>query len=282
MGATDTINAASLTVGDTTVTAVSDGNLKTGLDCVLGLSQEECATLAGCAYDAPIWLPVNSFLVDLAGRKVLVDAGSGPNMQPTLGRLPENLRALGTAPEDIDTILLTHLHSDHANGLIDAEGKAVFPNAGLVLHQEESRFWLERDAGAGDSDRVRRTLTVSKQVTAPYRARIRTVPDGEALPGIRAELNPGHTPGHTGWLIESGGERLLIWGDIVHLPAIQVPRPDAGLVYDVDAAMAPQTRRRVFDRVARERLAVAGAHLPFPGFATVERGGDGYACVAVA
>lgn len=266
-------------VGEITVTAVSDGTLKTGLDVILGLEPGECAQLAGCAYDAPIWLPVNAFLIEMAGRKLLTDAGSGPDMQPTLGKLPGNLQAMGTPPAAIDTILLTHLHSDHANGLIDGAGSAVYPSAGLVLHEQESRFYLERDAADGDSERVRRTLVASKRATAPYRGRIRTVPDGEVMPGITAMRRPGHTPGHTCWLLQSGGERLLIWGDIVHLPSVQVPRPDTALVYDVDPVLAPKTRADVFDWVAREGLRVAGAHLPFPGFATIERRGDGYAYV---
>jgi glyoxylase-like metal-dependent hydrolase (beta-lactamase superfamily II) len=267
----------SIKVGEIAVTAVSDGMLKTGLDVILGLSPEECTRLAGCAYDAAIHLPVNAFLLDLGGRKVLIDAGSGTAMQPTLGKLPENLRAAGAPPEAIATILLTHLHSDHANGLIDAGGNAVYPNAELILHEQESRFYLERDADDTDSERVRRTLTQSKKATAPYRGRIRTVPDGEALPGISAVLQPGHTPGHTCWLLQSAGARLLIWGDIVHLPSVQVPRPDTALVYDVDPVLAPQTRAKVFEWVARERIPVAGAHLPFPGFGSISRQDAGYA-----
>ncbi|MPZ58409.1 MAG: MBL fold metallo-hydrolase [Rhizobiales bacterium] len=274
------MSQASIRVGKITVTAVSDGILKTGLDVILGLTPEECARLAGCAYDAPIYLPVNSFLIDLAGKHVLVDAGSGSNMQPTLGKLPDNLRAIGVPPEAITTILLTHLHPDHANGLIDGDGNAIFPNAELIVHEQESRFYLERDANDGDSERVRRTLVASKLAVAPYRGRIRTIPDGEALPGISAVLQPGHTRGHTCWLLQSGRERLLIWGDIVHLPSVQVPRPDAALVYDVDPVMAPETRAQVFDWVARERLRVAGAHLPYPGFGTITRQGDGGAAFA--
>jgi len=270
----------SIRVGEATVTALSDGDLKSSLDVIVGLSRDECARLAGCAFDTPIWLPVNAFLIDLPGRRVLVDAGSGPNMQPTLGRLPDNLRAAGAPPESIDTILLTHLHPDHANGLIDGEGKANFPGADLILHREESRFYLERDADDRDSERVRRTLTQSKLATAPYRGRIRTVPDGEALPGLTALLRPGHTPGHTCWLLESAGDRLLVWGDIVHLPSVQVPRPDSALVFDVDPVLAPQSRAQVFEWVARERIPVAGAHLPFPGFATISRSGGGYAFTA--
>jgi glyoxylase-like metal-dependent hydrolase (beta-lactamase superfamily II) len=260
---------ASRQVGDFTVTAVSDGILKTGLEVVLGLERQESARLAGCAYEAPIFLPVNSFLIECNGRKILVDTGAGTSMQPTLGKLAGNLREMGTPPESIETILLTHLHGDHANGLIDDDGKAIYPNAELVLHEQESRFYLEREPDERDNERVRRAIPVTKRVTAPYRGRIRTVSDGEILPGISAVLQPGHTPGHTCWLLESGGDRLLIWGDIVHLPSVQVPRPDAALIYDVDPVLAPRTRAKVFDWVARERLPVAGAHMPFPGFAAI-------------
>jgi len=106
---------------------------------------------------------------------------------------------------------------------------------------------------------------------------MRTVRDGEALPGVSAMLLAGHTPGHTGWLIQSRGERLLIWGDLVHLASIQVPRPDATLVFDVDPQAACATRRRMFDRVAADKLKVAGAHLDFPGFGAIVRKGTGFA-----
>jgi glyoxylase-like metal-dependent hydrolase (beta-lactamase superfamily II) len=271
-----------LQVGDIKVTAISDGDLKTGLDVVLRLSPDECTQLAGCAIDAPIWLPVNAFLIEAGGKRILVDTGAGNSMQPTLGRLPESLQATGVAPGEIDTILLTHLHGDHANGLIDPAGHAIFPAAQIILHQDESRFYLEREATATDPERVRRTIDASQRATAPYRGRIRTVPDGEVLPGITASRQPGHTPGHTCWLLQSAGDRLLIWGDIVHLPSVQVPRPDAALVYDVDPELAPKTRAQVFEWVARERLPVAGAHLPFPGFATIARDGSGYAYTPIA
>jgi len=269
-------------IGSFKVTAISDGDLKTGLDVVLGLLPDECTRLAGCAFDAPIWLPVNAFLIEAGGKRILVDTGAGNSMQPTLGRIPDSLKTIGVAPAEIDTILLTHLHGDHANGLIDPAGEAIFPNAQIILHQEESRFYLERKATVADPERVRRTIDASQRATAPYRGRIRTVPDGEALPGISASRQPGHTPGHTCWLLQSEGDRLLIWGDIVHLPSLQVPRPDAALVYDVDPELAPKTRARVFEWVARESLPVAGAHLPFPGFAMIARDGVGFAYTPIA
>jgi glyoxylase-like metal-dependent hydrolase (beta-lactamase superfamily II) len=267
---------ASRTFGDVEVTAVSDGRLKTSIDVVLDIERAETERLVGGAQNAEQFLAVNSFLIRIAGKNVLVDAGAGNSMQPTLGRLPDNLRALGVAPEEIDTVLLTHMHPDHSNGLLDAAGNAVYPNAEIVAHETEARFWLDREELATDSERVKRNTAASRRVFSAYGDRLRRVRDGEALPGIAAFMQPGHTPGHTAWLVRSGSESVLFWGDIVHLAAIQIPHPEAGLVFDVDADMARASRRRVFDWVAADRLRVAGAHLDFPGFGTVTRAGTGY------
>jgi glyoxylase-like metal-dependent hydrolase (beta-lactamase superfamily II) len=264
-------------IGDITVTALSDGVLAAPLDVVLGVERAEIERLAGRRPGEPLPIAVNAFLLERAGKWALVDTGSGNSMGPTLGKLPENLRVLGVEPERIETIFLTHLHPDHSNGLVDDAGNAIYPNAEVVLHETEAAFWLDRDEASGATERIRRNIAKTKVTTAPYRERMRTVRDGEAVPGISALLLAGHTPGHTGWLIQSGKDSLLIWGDLVHLAAIQIARPDTGLVYDVDPQAACATRRRMFDRVAADKLAVAGAHLDFPGFGTIVRKGSGFA-----
>jgi glyoxylase-like metal-dependent hydrolase (beta-lactamase superfamily II) len=261
-------------VGAFEVTAVSDGPFKTSLDVVLGIDRAECRRLAGTSGDHVV-LTVNSFLIRSDDRLALVDTG-GSSRMAGLGALADNLRALGVEPSAIEWVLLTHLHRDHSNGLIDAAGRAVFPNAEIILHEEEARFYLDRTFTAADPERWRQGAEEARRNVAPYRERLRRIREGEVLPGITAVPLPGHTPGHTGWMLQSRGERLLIWGDIIHIAAIQVPRPDAALVFDVDTALACSTRRRTFDRVADERLTVAGAHLDFPGFATILREGNGY------
>jgi glyoxylase-like metal-dependent hydrolase (beta-lactamase superfamily II) len=264
-------------IGDITVTALSDGVLAAPLDVVLGVERSEIERLAGRKPGEPLPIAVNAFLLERAGKLALVDTGSGNSMGPTLGKLPQNLRALGVTPERIETIFLTHLHPDHSNGLVDDAGNAIYRNAEVVLHETEAAFWLDRDEASGATERIRRNIAKTKVTMAPYRARMRTVRDGEAVPGISALLLAGHTPGHTGWLIQSGKDSLLIWGDLVHLAAIQIVRPDTGLVYDVDPQAACATRRRMFDRVAADKLAVAGAHLDFPGFGAIVRKGSGFA-----
>jgi glyoxylase-like metal-dependent hydrolase (beta-lactamase superfamily II) len=265
-----------MSIGDFTVTAVSDGVLYSNHDVILGIDRAESERLTGIAHGQPLPLDVNCFLIRHRGRLMLSDAGSGHTMGPTLGKLPDNLRALGVDPAAIDTILLTHLHPDHSLGLVDPAGCAVFPNAELVMHEREAAFWLDRAERPDDSERVQRNTKAQRTVTAPYRDRIRRVADGEAMPGVTARPAPGHTPGHTNWLIRSGADRLLIWGDIVHLAAVQMARPDATLVFDVDPQTARATRQRVLGSVASEQLVVAGAHLPFPGFGRVAQAGTGF------
>jgi glyoxylase-like metal-dependent hydrolase (beta-lactamase superfamily II) len=258
------------------MTAFSDGPFPAPLDSFVDFDRTEVERLAGKSIDQQVVLAVNCYLLRIGGRHVLIDTGCGETMGPALGQLPKSLRAFGVAPEAIDTILLTHIHPDHAFGLTDADGRPTYPNAELVVHEDEARFWLDRDVPSGAPERLRRNIAKGQAATAPYRARLRTVRDGEVLPGVDATLLAGHTPGHTGWLIHSGKDTVLVWGDVVHLAAVQVPRPEAALVFDVDPQRARETRARIFDRAAADRLCVAGAHLDFPGFGMIERRGTGY------
>jgi glyoxylase-like metal-dependent hydrolase (beta-lactamase superfamily II) len=267
-------------IGDIAVTALSDGPFPAPLDSFVDFERTEAERLTGRKIHEQIVLPLNCYLLRLGTAErpkwALVDAGCGPTMGADLGQLPNALRACGVTPDAVDYVLLTHIHPDHSTGLIDGAGRAVFPNAELVLHEEEAAFWLDRDESAGATERVRRNIAKAHKTTAPYRDRMRRVRDGEVLGGVNALPLPGHTPGHTGWLVQSGRDATLIWGDVVHLADVQVPRPEAALVFDVDPEAARATRRRIFDQVAADRLRVAGAHLDFPGFGHIVRNGASY------
>lgn len=263
-------------IGDIVVTALSDGTLERTHEMMLNVGADEGARRLAAAYRPAFVLSVNAFLIRSGDRLALVETGSGNYLGPTAGHLLANLQAADVDPHDIDTILLTHMHPDHSAGLTDlATGRAHYANAELVVHENEPRHWFDDAAMARGTEREKKLMfQQAREQTRPYLKRMRSFVKGEVFPGVTAIPAHGHTPGHTAFLIESGGERLLIWGDVVHMPEVQVPRPEVSMVVDTDPQAAAITRRRIFDMAARERLLVTGMHLHFPGFAHVAKGGD--------
>lgn len=269
------------TLGDLTVTALNDGYLQGSLDLVTGITKDEAGALQAAGFRASDpRITLNAFLITGPGRTpLLIDTGMGQFGGNTLGRVPAALATTGIRPEEIGTILLTHLHPDHAGGLIGADGEARYPNAELVLHADEVGHWLGEGALSRAPAEAKPFFENARKATTPYAGRLRTITNGEVAPGVTAVPLPGHTPGHTGFHIASGAETLLMWADIVHLPAIQFKRPEAGMVFDVDVDQAREARRRILDRAASERSFIAGAHLEFPALGYVARDGQGYSFV---
>ena len=266
-------------VGDAVVTAVSDGHLDGSMAVLQNIAPEEAARMLRDAFrPVPRRTAVNTFLIHAGGRVALVDTGCGDAMAATAGRLQSNLAASGVRPEEVDAVLLTHMHPDHSNGLADAKGRALFPRAELVMHEAEWSHWHDDAAMARADETAReRNFHAARDQAAPYRDRLRLFKGGEVFPGVTAMPFPGHTPGHSGYMVASGSDSLLIWGDIVHVPEIQVPRPEVTMAFDVDPAQAEATRRRVFDMVWTDKQALTGMHLHFPGHARLLRRDGGYA-----
>lgn len=265
-------------LGALLVSAVSDGYVDPPVDAVRGITTAEAGRMVLEATGRPqVRIGVNMFAIRNAGRVVLVDAGSGTTMGPTCGRLPDNLRQAGIEPFDVDTILLTHVHPDHSNGLTGEDGTALFPRAEIVVHEDEMRHWFDDDAMAAATERSRTRYFASARFRlGPYSDRIRTFRDGEVLPGIVGLPCPGHTPGHCAYRVNSAGEEMIIWGDTVHVPELQVPRPDVTMLYDYDGPLAAASRTAIFEMTVREQLVIGGMHLHFPGFARLARDGTGY------
>jgi glyoxylase-like metal-dependent hydrolase (beta-lactamase superfamily II) len=263
-------------IGDIEIAGISDGVLRTSLDLVLGIDRKLSEQLVGGTQDGTVLIPVNNFLIKRDGRTILIDAGAGNTMQPTLGKLPANLRAAGTDPSAVTHIVLTHIHPDHANGLVDDDGKAHYPNAEIVVHATEADFWMKPATG-NEPETVTRNRARTAINLAPYRERLRLVRDGEEIFGFTPILAPGHTPGHTCWRIAVGRDALLVWGDVVHLSAVQISHPEAALTYDLDKELAKKSRARILDMAASEGMAIAGAHVAAPGFGHVRRSGTSYA-----
>jgi len=270
------------TLGEAVVTALNDGMFEGATALLTGIPANEAeGLLTGSFRPVPPRLSVNAYLISMGGRRILVDTGCGTSFGPQMGAMARNLAAMGVTPDTIGTVLLTHGHPDHVGGLTDPDGKAAFPNAELVVAEKELAFWRDDAIMASVPEDSKGYFTGARAAFAAYAGRTRTVTEGEAAPGIVAIAEYGHTPGHTGYLISSGGQSLLIWGDIVHIPGVQFARPEAGMVFDVDGGGAVSTRARIFDMAASEKLLVAGMHLDFPCFGHVERRGTGYAHLPV-
>jgi hypothetical protein len=193
----------------------SDGILRTSLDFVLGMERARSEELVGGTSDGSLCIPVNNFLFRRDAATVLIDAGAGNSMQPTLGKLPANLKAVGINPADVTHIVLTHLHPDHANGLVDDEGEALYPNAEILVHAQELEFWMADNNGS-ESDAVKRTRARNKINIKPYVERVRRMRDGEDVLGCTPMLAPGHSPGHTCWRIGAGRDAFVAWGEPTH------------------------------------------------------------------
>lgn len=263
-------------VGDVTITAISDGHLTASLDVLSNIDPADALRMQRDAgVKEPAAIHINGYLVRSKGRCVLIDAGAG-GINRWGGELRGNLRLAGVDPSGIDTILLTHAHPDHVGGLMDASGRAAFPNAELVVHEDEFAFWRDDGNFTRAGERARGNFLIARRAFDGYRDRMRTFGAGEVLPDITAMPLPGHAAGHTGFRLDSEGRSLLVWGDVVHFPGIQIARPEVAIAFDQDAQLAAATRSRLLDLVSSERLPIAGMHLGAFGFALVERTGATY------
>jgi len=266
-------------IGDIVVTTISDGYLDGNLEVMRNVDVEKARQILHDAFRPARRTSVNTFLIHTKDRIAIVDTGSGNYLQPTAGHVQRNLAAAGIDPTSIDTVLLTHMHPDHSAGLTDmSNGQRYFPNAELVMHENELAHWFD-DGAMGKVDELSRQLYfgAGREQVEPYRDRTRLFRQGEVFPGVTAVPSLGHTPGHTAYLIASGNDQLMIWGDTVHVPEVQTAFPEAGMAFDTDLAAAASSRKRMFDRVSADGILIAGMHLHFPAFSRLARRGDAYA-----
>ncbi|MGA7490033.1 MAG: MBL fold metallo-hydrolase [Xanthobacteraceae bacterium] len=273
-------------VGAVEVAVVSDGALVVPLSFSLPqVPPAETAAFLTAHGLPPGGSPIatNVSLVSAGDELTLVDAGSGANFQPTAGKLADNLEAAGIAPAKIAKVVFTHGHADHLWGAIDDfDDSERFPNASYVISAQEWDFWTDPDTHTRVPDWLKGMARGSARVLKRLEGKVERRRAGEeVVPGVSFVETGGHTPGHMSVLVESGGDRLLIGADALSHPAVSFARPDWRWGSDYDSDRAVATRRRLLDRLATERTALIGFHLPWPGHGMVERSGTAYRFVAL-
>ena len=272
-------------VGEVEVTAVYDGIWRKPHDPAFIQNAtveetKEALAEAGLTTDfMPI--PLTVFVLRIGRRVILCDAGSGVGQwQANATHLPANMKAAGIDRAEIGTILVSHFHPDHVWGLMERGTNApVFPNAELVVHAAEHRWWTA-PGRVETLPEGRRAAGRRIAENFPGWTNWRLAEDGqEVAPGVRLVAAPGHTPGHAAYLLGSGPDQLMISADTMYVPALLAPHPEWRGAYDQDAAQAVETRRKLVDRVIADRIAICGSHFPFPGTGTIRHDGGAYAFV---
>ena len=267
-------------LGTMDVTALYNGYVGIDVALLAGAGRpaiEAALADAFLASGAPMQTAVNAYLVRTESHLILVDTGTAKLFGDHLGHLAENLRAAGYAAADVDTILLTHLHPDHAGGLLTAKGSMAFPNAQVFVPKADADYWLSSKEAAKAPKDKQALFGMSRDAVAPYRAagKLTVFVPGQVLrEGVSAVSAQGHTPGHTAYLFTSDRQGLLVWGDILHNAAVQFPHPEVAIEFDWDQQRAIATRRTLLAQATARGWWVAGAHLPFPGLGRLRTGKD--------
>ncbi len=267
-------------LGDFEVTALNDGTAALPMEKLLtGTPQAKIdAALAKAYLKPPFDTSVNAFLINTGTKLVLIDTGAGALLGPSVGKLVSALKASGYQPEQVDEIYLTHMHGDHLGGLT-SNGKMVFPNAIVRAGKADADYWLSKDNLDKAPDAMKGFFKGAQDSLNPYVVAGKLKPidgDIELTPGIRAVSAPGHTPGHTLYEVTSKGQKLVAWGDLMHVAAVQFPDPSVTIQFDSDSKRAAAERKKAYAAAAKEGYFAAVSHVPFPGIGQLRAEGTGY------
>jgi len=272
-------------LGDFEVTALSDGTVSLPVDKILtNTTPAKVDQALGKYYlKSPVETSGNGYLINTGDKLNLVDTGAARLFGPTLGRLAANLKAAGYTPEQVDEVYITHMHGDHVGGLMTGDQRS-FPNAIVRADQHDADYWLSQenlDKAPADNKGAFQGAMASLN---PYVKAGQFKPfdgDTDLMPGIKAIAARGHTAGHSIYMVESKGQRLALWGDLMHVAAVQFDNPSVTIQFDTDNKQAAIARKKAYADAAKNGYLVASAHLSFPGIGHIRSEGKGYAWVPV-
>jgi len=273
-------------LGSYELTALYDGTWFRKIDdtFVRNASSAEVNKALTDAFLKPGIVPTSftALLVNTGSKLVLIDAGTGGQLGPDTGALPGALAAAGIEPSAIDIILISHFHPDHINGIKDKDGKKVFTNAEIIVSEPEWAFWMDDARLSAASDAIRPQFLNARRIFRDIAGEVKRFELGKGVaPGITSIAAHGHTPGHTAFAVASGNQSLLVLGDTTNHPWLFARHPQWQGSFDIDGAMAVQTRRRMLDRAAADKMLVQGYHFPFPALGYISKTASGYDVVPV-
>lgn len=272
VGAADTAAAVkAFRVGDLQMWAIADSMGERSMDV---FKAADPALLDQYVPTGKTPSAIMTFALKTGGKTILIDTGLGSPSGDRASRLMAGLKSIDLDPETIDVVLITHMHGDHIGGLI-WDGKKAFPNATVLIGKVELDFWL---AGSSMEQYPSRkaNFELVRKVVDMYGDKVKTFAFDEAVAeGVTAVSAVGHTPGHTAFFIESGSEKLLCIGDLLHAAALQFPHPEINASYDMVPELAAVSRQTLLEFTATHNYLIAGMHLPFAGIGRVEKIGEG-------
>jgi glyoxylase-like metal-dependent hydrolase (beta-lactamase superfamily II) len=269
-----------LNLGNAEVTVISDGPLSLGdpKGTFTGVPEDEMRKMLSDNFLSPtsIVLEQNSPIVNTGDKLVLFDTGLGSTkgFGPTTGRQQKSMKEAGIKPEDIDAVVFSHAHPDHVGGVVGDDGKPLFPNAQYYMAQSDLEFWTDEGKNNGP---LKDFIAIARKNLLPVRDRIVFYKDGqEFLPGIQAMSAPGHTVGHTIFMITSDGKSLAYLADLTHHPILLLEKPRMEFSYDTDPKQAANSRVKMLEMLAANKIAVMAYHYPWPGVGHVVKNGEGF------
>jgi glyoxylase-like metal-dependent hydrolase (beta-lactamase superfamily II) len=271
-------------VGDDEITVLHDGARTFPMPDIFvrNVSKDQALAAAEAAYmpKGMVTIPFNPTVINTGSKLVLIDSGYGPGIAPSVGLLPTNMAAAGIDPNQIDIVILSHLHPDHINGIRTAGDSLAFPQAEIKLPAPDWAFWADDGNMSRAQGFMGDYFKNFHRVFDPIKDKVTKYEWGqEVATGITALDTRGHTPGHTSFVVASGSSKVLIQSDVTNIPELFLRHPDWHVMFDIDPQQAAVTRHKFYDMAAAEKALIIGFHFPFPSMGHVEQDGANYRLV---